>query len=119
MNRKLKEKVTLIAGALVLVALLFSACLFPRWTAETVIVEVTKTERIVTGSGDDISSKYLIFTTAETFENTDSLAYFKFDSSDVQGALSNGRTYTLVVYGWRVPALSWYRNVVRIEKAHE
>lgn len=85
---------------------------------ETVVITVTGKERIVeaSGSGDtqSVSSKYLVFTASETFENTDMLWIGKFNSSDIQGRLVVDSTYTAVVYGWRVPFLSMYRNIGEI-----
>ena len=69
-------------------------------------------ERVVTGSGDQQSSKYLIFTDAETFENVDSWLALKFNSSDVYGSIVEGSTCEFTVTGWRIPLLSWYRNIL-------
>lgn len=54
--------------------------------------------------------------TTEVFWNQDSLAFSKFDSADVQQALSIGQTYRLTVAGWRIPLFSSFRNIVRFEK---
>jgi len=62
------------------------------------------------------SSKYLIFGETETYENTDSLWYWKWNSSDIYGDLEEGKTYRLRVYGWRIPFMSWYRNIIEIEE---
>ena len=88
---------------------------FPYWTSDTVTFTVADKERIVTKSGDSVSSKYLIFTELETFENSDCLVMFKFSSSDLQGKLKKGNIYTAKVYGWRVPFLSMYRNIVSVK----
>ena len=69
-------------------------------------------ERVVTGSGDQQRSKYLIFTDAETFENVDSWLALKFNSSDVYGSIIEGSTCEFTVTGFRVPLLSWYRNIL-------
>lgn len=69
-------------------------------------------ERIVTGSGDQQVSKYLIFTDQETFENVDSWLALKFNSSDVYGSIIEGAKCEFVVTGFRVPLLSWYRNIL-------
>lgn len=80
------------------------------FTKETVTVQVTDKERIVSGS----ESKYLIFTTNETFENTDSLLAFKFNSSDVYGKLPIGKTCEMTVNGIRLPFMSMYRNILKV-----
>lgn len=82
---------------------------------ETVEITVTDKERITTGSGESMSSKYLIFTEDEVFENEDALFLGKWNSSDVQGQLKIGETYTVRVIGWRLPFLSTYRNIVEIK----
>jgi hypothetical protein len=69
-------------------------------------------ERVVTGSGADQESKYLIFTDQETFENVDSWLALKFNSSDVYGSIVEGSTCEFTVTGWRFPFLSWYRNIL-------
>lgn len=74
-------------------------------------IEVVKTERIRKAGKD----KYLIFTGGETFENSDTIFYLKFNSSDIYGQLNNGFKYNLKVNGWRIPFLSMYRNILKIE----
>jgi hypothetical protein len=81
-------------------------------TQETLAVTILDKERIVeTGQNGSVSSKYLVFTDGEVFENTDSLLMFKFNSSDVQGEMQVGSLCELKVYGWRIPFLSMYRNI--------
>lgn len=80
------------------------------------IVTVTDKERVVDGE----SSSYLVFTEDEqgnvrVFENTDNLLRWKWDSSNVQGQLKVGETYKLTVVGYRVPFLSMYQNIIKIE----
>lgn len=91
--------------------------LYQYGTKGDVTIKVTGKERIVTGSGDTTSSKYLVWGThengrVETFENTDAWLQGKFSSSDLQGKLNEGETYDAKVYGWRIPFLSQYRNIV-------
>lgn len=112
MTSKDKRVLWIVATLLVTICMGLSAG-FTYATAETVTATVTKTERITTGSGDTISSKYLVFTTRETFENSDCLWYGKFNSSDIQGRLTPG-TYSMKVYGWRIPFLSSYRNILEV-----
>lgn len=84
-------------------------------SGEEITIEVTDKERIVESDGEGkTSSKYLVFTESETFENTDVLMLGKFNSSDLQGHLKPGRKYKVKVYGWRVPFFSSYRNIVSI-----
>ena len=80
-------------------------------SSEEIEIKVNKTERI----NDKEDSKYLVYTDEETFENTDVTFLGKWDSSDIQGKLHSDSTYTVVVYGWRVPFFSMYRNITEIK----
>ena len=98
---------------LVLALLIFTA--YPvayKMSSETIEITIKEKERITTGRGESISSKFIIYSNTEVFENTDSWLYFKFNSADYQNKFTVGNTYTVKVAGWRVPFLSMYRNVV-------
>ena len=105
-------RIYVIGFGLLLLLLVSLNAVYVFGTQDTVVATVTDKDRITTGSGKDISSKYLVFTDKEVFENTDSLLLFKFNSSDVQGKLRAGSSYRLDVYGWRLPFFSSYRNIV-------
>lgn len=83
---------------------------------DTDVIEITVTEKesITVGDNKRIENKYLIFTENEVFENTDSIIYGKYDSSDFQRKLKVGETYKVKVAGWRLPFFSMYRNIVKI-----
>jgi hypothetical protein len=86
-------------------------------TVRDVVVTVTEKERIVESNGKHTTSKYLVFTENEVFENVDDMIpFFKFNSSDIQGQLHVGETYKLTVWGWRINFLSWYRNILKVQK---
>ena len=75
-------------------------------------VNITVKEKIVKNTSK--SSKYLIFTNGEVFENTDDIVFLKYNSSDIQSQLEVGKSYNVRVAGFRVPFLSWYRNIIKI-----
>ncbi len=78
-------------------------------TMETVSgVVITEKERVATRDG----ARFMVWTADETFENTDSWLSWKFNSADVYGKLPVGATCNLDVNGWRVPFLSWNRNIL-------
>lgn len=60
--------------------------------------------------------RYLIFTDGTTYKNSDTFWYWKFDSSDIYGRIEEGETYKMHVYGWRIPFLSSYPNIISMEK---
>ena len=65
------------------------------------------------------SDKYLVYTDSGTYEITDSLILFRFNSSDVYGRLIVGKTYRADAYGWRVPFLSMYQNLDNVRAVGE
>ena len=81
-------------------------------------VTVTSLEiKRFSSEGKDI---YLVFTKLDNgevrvFKNTDSLIEFKFNSSDFQAKLEPNKKYKLKVYGWRIPFLSQYENIIKVQ----
>ena len=105
---------------LIIIAVIFALALsFSAMTSfndTEYVVTVTDKERII----KEDTSKYLVFTEDEqgnvlVFENTDSLLRGKFDSSNMQGQLKEGNKYTITVVGFRVPILSMYQNIIKVE----
>lgn len=101
---------TLVVGIFALAVLLALAS--PVVTYSTVEwvydVEVTKTERKVSND----SSVYMVYTRQETFQNADSILFFKFNSSDVYAGISAGSRCNFRVSGFRIAMLSSYRNII-------
>ena len=78
-------------------------------------ITITNKERVYQSE----DSKYLVFGedvngSSLVFENTDSLFYGKWNSSNIQGQFKEGNTYTIKVYGYRIPFLSMYENIIEI-----
>lgn len=111
----MKNKIKYTLYLLVFIFLLFGYPVLYYISAETIEITVNDRERITTGSGDNLDSKFLIYCEGEVLENTDNLWYLKFKSSDLQNKLKIGETYKVKVAGWRIPFFSWYRNVIEIE----
>lgn len=111
-NSKGNINLTLVVALVVLV--LSAKAFFAYGTDEYVTFTVTDKERIVNNTSEGTRSKYLVFTDKGTFENTDSLFYWKWNSSDLYGRIRKGETYKAHVYGFRVGFLSWYKNIVSV-----
>lgn len=78
-------------------------------TQDTVnAVVVTEKERI--GGADD--GRYMVWTKDETFQNTDTIWAWKFNSADVYGKLPVGATCNFKVVGFRAGFLSMNRNIL-------
>jgi hypothetical protein len=86
----------------------------PFFNVNTHDITVTKVENVVHSS----SSKYLIFTDGEVFENEDCLVKWKWDSSDDYNELKELGTFQVTTYGYRIPLLSMYRNIVEVHKKY-
>lgn len=100
----------------VIFALVLSVSIVTNVNDTEYVVTVTDKERVV----KDNTSKYLVFAEDEqgnvfVFENTDTILRGKFDSSNIQGQLKEGNKYTITVVGYRVPFLSMYQNIIKVE----
>lgn len=115
MRRRLKKNLIYSGFIIAALTLTLGYSVAYYTSSEIITLTVKDKERITTGSGENISSKFIIYAEGEVFENTDSWLYAKFNSADIQNKLSVGETYKVEVAGWRVPFLSMYRNVI-IEK---
>lgn len=107
-----------LLGPVTLIGVIFLAlgggsALFAYGTVDEVHFTITDKERVTKSDGSgEVSGKYLVFTNSETFEISDSLWHFRFDSSDLYGQLRQDQHYVGKVYGWRIPFLSTYRNLL-------
>jgi len=101
---------------ILIIVVVFVAIWFIAWinSFKDISITVKEKDRITTGSGEAINSKFIIYTDKEVFENTDELFFGKFNSADFQNTFTVGKTYKVKVVSWRVPFLSMYRNIVKI-----
>lgn len=124
MRKSSKVKFIAVLVVVLLVAVLSEVIFSFNDTEYT--VTITEKERITESSKDSdgnshTSSKYLVFADDENgnslvFENADRFIRWKFNSSNVQGQLKEGHTYKITVIGYRVPFLSWYQNIIKVEE---
>jgi len=107
-----KGPLVVVLLILIVIVVIFSMS-YAYLSSEVITVKITGTEV----KRYDESDKYLINTDKGTFENTDTIWYWKWDSSDLQGKIKGKKDQTvkLKVYGWRIPFLSMYENVVEIK----
>lgn len=98
----------------------FIVCPFAyRTSAEVITFTVDARERVTESSGDSTTSRYLVWSReGEVFEVTDDFLFSTWNSSDRYGQMQEGSTVTAKVAGWRVPFLSWYRNVVEVQSVN-
>lgn len=84
-------------------------------TQDSIVATVTGKDRVV--SKED--SKWIVMTDMMSFENIDSIMHMKFNSTDIQGKLVEGQTYLIDYYGFRVPFLNMYPNIIEVSPAPE
>ncbi len=113
----MKTSVKFAIGVLAAIALVFVAMwTTPYWTHGSKVVTVTLVDHKIMRDHGKLKDTYLIFTTDGTYKNVDSPAYFKFNSSDLQGKLAQGGKFKIDYYGFRIPVTSTYPNIVKAEK---
>ena len=82
-------------------------------------VKITDKERVYDSKSK--VSKYMIYAENKdsddlVFENTDDFFRLKFNSSNMYSELKVGKTYNITVVGYRVPFLSMYENIIKVEE---
>jgi hypothetical protein len=109
----MKMKTKIILGVAAVMAVTYGI----RYTFVAATTE-TVTERFIRDServcAQNNECKYLAFGETETFENTDTWAFLKFNSSDVNRSLVKDNVCRMQVYGIRWGFMSWYRNIVKV-----
>lgn len=111
MLKKITRVLVIIFSVWVVLSILYIVV-----ATDHITITVDSKERITDKDGDAVTSKYMIFTEEEVFENTDAPIMFKFNSSDLYNKLKVDSTYNVKVYGFRIPFLSQYRNIIKIDK---
>ena len=106
--------------ALILIAVI-SQFYYVYGTTEEKVITVKSLDHKInqSGSGEDMSIEdiYLVFTENDgVFKNTDAFLWWKFNSSDIQNQLTPGKHYLITYYGWRIPFLSKYPNIVKVKE---
>jgi hypothetical protein len=105
--KKLKVKSILIAIAAFIVMILWS-----YFIPDTIMTKITDAQMT------KVDGRFMIATEDRPLVNEDAKYRFKFNSGTVQNEAIRlrGKVVRIRKYGWRVPMLSWYENVVKIEE---
>lgn len=81
-------------------------------------VTVTVTDKGTKRKGDS-DDKYLVYTNVTTYEITDSLLKWRWNSSDLYGSIEVGKTYEIETGGYRIPLLSTYQNIYKATEVEQ
>lgn len=114
MDKGFKILIVLIA-----IAIIASICVSCAANFNDTTYEVTVTNKENINRGDN--GYYLIYCEDNAgnyyeFKNVDTLIRGKFDSSRIYNQIKVGERYRFTVVGFRFPLLSWYQNIVKVEK---
>ena len=104
---KLKIR-AVIAG----IAFFTLAMLYSYFVPDTVMTRITDAQMT------KVDGRFMIATEERPYVNYDARYRFKFNSGTVQNDAIRlkGRVVKIKKYGWRLPVLSWYENIVKIEE---
>jgi hypothetical protein len=108
----------IVAGFVLLIVALFTAgIVVEHMTLKTVTFTVS--DKAVTvdcsssGHNSSCDHTYMIYgTNGQVYEDTDTISFLKFNSSNIYGQLQRGHTYTCRVTGFRIPLLSTQQNII-------
>jgi len=102
---------TIVVGIAVLVLTL----LYSYFIADSIVTRITDAQMT------KVDEMFMIATEERPFVNYDAKYRFKFDSGTIQNDAIRlkGKMVRIKKYGWRVPLLSWYENVVKIEEVEQ
>jgi hypothetical protein len=117
-ERKMKKLFYYILAIGFFALMIFTNLPYQWLTQRTLDAALIKDKQISTESNKntgEVKSTYLIYTDHGVFRNDDAFWFMKFNSSDFYGNLDVGKFYQLKVYGWRIPILTMYPNIVRMK----
>lgn len=119
----MSTKVTLTELGFIIAFCLVSGAVYKgcyAGTTEDITITVNRRDSRFVSNGDGGTARvYQVFTDGEVFDNEDDWFFGKFNSSDVQNQLREGRTCDVQVAGWRLPFLSTYRNITHVYRCHD
>jgi hypothetical protein len=86
--------------------------LYSYFISDTVVTTITDAQMTM------VDGKFMIATEYRPLANSDAKYRFKFDSGTIQNEAIRlkGKRVKIWKYGWRIPILSMYENVVKIEE---
>jgi len=105
--KKLKFRAVVSALAICILTVLYS-----YFISDTVLTRITDAQMT------KVDGRFMIATEYRPLVNEDAKYRFKFDSGSLQNEAIRlkGKAVMIKKYGWRIPILSYYENVVSIEE---
>jgi hypothetical protein len=105
--RSLKLKAALGAIAVIVLTALYS-----YFVSDTIMTRITDAQMT------KVDNRFMVATEDRPFVNYDAKYRFKFNSGTVQNDAIRlrGKMVGIHKYGWRIPFLSMYENIVKVEE---
>jgi hypothetical protein len=105
------DKLCAFVGILLLVSIVaYPVALFGSEQQQEITIDEKWTKQH--GNGN---MKYLVSDTdGNVYSIDDCHLYLRWDASNRYANIDEGKTYDVVLIGWRVPILSWYQNIIEI-----
>jgi hypothetical protein len=105
--RSPKFKAILAGIAIVILTVLYS-----YFVSDTIMTRITDAQMT------KVDGRFMVATEDRPFVNFDAKYRFKFNSGTVQNDAIRlkGKVVRIYKYGWRIPILSMYENIVKVEE---
>lgn len=108
---------------LLIVVFILVCCLivlFPHFFRNTYTVTISNKQM----EKQNNKKIYLIYTQTSngnirTFKDVNSIIELKFNSNDIYGGLQLYRKYQIRTYGFRIPIISCYENIIKVKKIND
>lgn len=116
----MKDNIKFLISLLLTLLIIFGSIFINYGNNQT--IEGTVIEKYIkrSGSGENSKDSYMVNIKTEegdiiVLSNEDRFFKFKFDSSDIQAELQEGKIYKIDVCGRRIRLLSKYQNIIDVE----
>jgi uncharacterized protein DUF1523 len=105
--RSLKLRAILVGIVVVVLTILYS-----YFVSDTIMTKITDAQMT------KVDNRFMVATEDRPFVNYDAKYRFKFNSGTVQNDAIRlkGKVVRIHKYGWRIPFLSMYENIVKVEE---
>lgn len=111
-TQRLSDSLILLIPLLFLLLFLIPNAAYQYLTIDTSTGIVQHKERIC-DNGE--ACYWMVFTDQGEYINSDTLLHLKWDSTTLQRKIPMNEEVTFTHYGWRVPFLSMYPNIIEVK----
>lgn len=97
------------------------SCIYSLGTRRKVVFTVKEKGTLTHGYSNDrngtVYTNFMIYTKDNrAFKNVNSFWFWKWRSTELQAQMKVGKTYSALIYGWRIGAFNIYPNIVSVKE---